>query len=105
MVVEVDGKRVLLAVVDDQVYAVSNKCSHLGLPLVGKTKMMQGQVKDKCTVGPAHGTAFRLDNGQVEGAWCPSFPDLPLVGKMTPEKPLETYESRVGDADVIEVNV
>jgi len=105
MVVEVDGKRVLLAVVDDQVYAVSNKCSHLGLPLVGKTKMMQGQVKDKCIVCPAHGTAFRLDNGQVEGAWCPSFPDLPLVGKMTPEKPLETYESRVGDADVIEVNV
>ena len=35
-VVEVGGQKVLLVQDGDQVYAVSNKCSHLGLPLVGK---------------------------------------------------------------------
>ena len=28
-----------------QVFAVSNKCSHLGLPLVGKTAMFQAQAR------------------------------------------------------------
>ena len=30
--------QVLLADVDGEVFAVSNKCSHLGLPLVGKVQ-------------------------------------------------------------------
>lgn len=34
-VVELGGTRVLIVAVDDDVYAVSNKCSHLGLPIVG----------------------------------------------------------------------
>jgi nitrite reductase/ring-hydroxylating ferredoxin subunit len=33
------------------------------------------------------------------------FPDLPLVGKMTAEKPLPTYQSRVDEAGNIEVLV
>lgn len=37
-VVEINGQRILLAAVDGSVKAVSNKCSHLGLPLVGKTR-------------------------------------------------------------------
>jgi hypothetical protein len=36
-VVELGGSRVLLVAVDDDVYAVSNKCSHLGLPIVGES--------------------------------------------------------------------
>lgn len=43
-VVEIDGQRVLLAAVGEEVRAVSNKCSHLGLPLVGKTALLQGEV-------------------------------------------------------------
>jgi nitrite reductase/ring-hydroxylating ferredoxin subunit len=35
-VVELGGSRVLLVAVDDDVFAVSNKCSHLGLPIVGE---------------------------------------------------------------------
>jgi nitrite reductase/ring-hydroxylating ferredoxin subunit len=34
-VVELGGTRVLVVAVGDDVYAVSNKCSHLGLPIVG----------------------------------------------------------------------
>lgn len=40
-VVELGGERVLIVSVDNTVYAVSNKCSHLGLPLVGKTALLQ----------------------------------------------------------------
>lgn len=43
-VVEIDGQRILLAAVDGAVKAVSNKCSHLGLPLVGKTSVFQAEV-------------------------------------------------------------
>jgi hypothetical protein len=43
-VVEVGDQKILFAAVDGEVFAVSNKCSHLGLPLIGKTSFFQGQV-------------------------------------------------------------
>lgn len=105
MVVQVDSQKVLLTVVDDTVYAVSNKCSHLGLPLVGKTAMMQGEIRDGCIVCPAHGTAFDVKDGSVKGEWCPNFPDLPLVGKMTKQKDLPSFASRLTDSGTVEVDV
>lgn len=45
-VVELGGQRVLLVSQGEEVYALSNKCSHLGLPLVGKTGLFQAEVKD-----------------------------------------------------------
>ena len=84
LVVEAGGQKILLADVDGEVLAVSNKCSHLGLPLVGKTAMFQGKISDKCIVCPAHNTAFDLKTGEVKGEWCPTFPNLPLVGKVSP---------------------
>eukprot|EP00798_Chlamydomonas_sp_ICE-L_P003678 gene3678-13753_t len=104
-VVEVGGQKVLLASVDGSVYAVSNKCTHLGLPLVGKTAMFQGEIADKCIVCPTHKTAFDLATGEVKGEWCPGFPDLPLVGKVVKTKPLPTFESRVSEAGEIEINI
>lgn len=68
-VVELGGKRVLLVEDGGEIYAVSNKCSHLNLPLVGKTAVFQGKVKDACIVCPAHGTAFDLATGEVKGEW------------------------------------
>jgi nitrite reductase/ring-hydroxylating ferredoxin subunit len=76
-VVEVNGARILIAEFAGDVFAVSNKCSHLGLPLVGKTALLQGQVKDKCIICPAHGSAFDLATGEVQGEWCPSERSLP----------------------------
>lgn len=104
MVVEAGGQKILLAEVDGEVLAVSNKCSHLGLPLVGKTAMFQGKIADKCIVCPAHNTAFDLKTGEVKGEWCPSFPTLPLVGKIGDKKPLPTFQVKVTGSD-IEVNV
>lgn len=43
-VVEIGGQRILLAAVGEEIKAVSNKCSHLGLPLVGKTPVFQAEV-------------------------------------------------------------
>ncbi|WPT16530.1 hypothetical protein PSENEW3_00004538 [Picochlorum sp. SENEW3] len=106
MVVQVDSQKVLLTVVDDAVYAVSNKCTHLNLPLVGKTAMMQGEIRDGCIVCPAHGTAFDVKDGSVKGTWCPNFPDLPLVGKLNNnEKNLPTFASRLADSGIVEVDV
>ena len=44
-VVEIDGKKVLVVAVGEEVFAVSNKCSHLGLPLLGKTKLFTAEVR------------------------------------------------------------
>eukprot|EP00197_Chlamydomonas_leiostraca_P002797 CAMPEP_0202857066 /NCGR_PEP_ID=MMETSP1391-20130828/149_1 /ASSEMBLY_ACC=CAM_ASM_000867 /TAXON_ID=1034604 /ORGANISM="Chlamydomonas leiostraca, Strain SAG 11-49" /LENGTH=147 /DNA_ID=CAMNT_0049535823 /DNA_START=37 /DNA_END=480 /DNA_ORIENTATION=- len=107
LVVEVGGQRVLIA--DDgtgAIHAVSNKCSHLGLPLVGKTALLQGKVADKCIVCPAHGTAFDLATGEVKGKWCPSLPEAVSTGfGLTPKKPLPTFQSRVTESGDIEVNL
>jgi nitrite reductase/ring-hydroxylating ferredoxin subunit len=102
-VVEINGQKILLAEVDGKLYAVSNKCTHLNLPLVGKTAMFQGKIADKCIVCPAHGTAFDLQTGAVKGEWCPGFPDLPFVGKGTASKPLPMFDTRVDAAGAIEV--
>eukprot|EP00192_Tetraselmis_astigmatica_P015490 CAMPEP_0117675650 /NCGR_PEP_ID=MMETSP0804-20121206/15728_1 /TAXON_ID=1074897 /ORGANISM="Tetraselmis astigmatica, Strain CCMP880" /LENGTH=151 /DNA_ID=CAMNT_0005484687 /DNA_START=8 /DNA_END=464 /DNA_ORIENTATION=- len=104
LVVELSVGRVLLAEVEGAVYAVSNKCSHLGLPLVGKTGLFQAEIKDKCVVCPAHGTAFDLATGDVKGEWCPSLPNLPIVGKGPKQKPLPAYPCRV-EGDDIEVDI
>ncbi|GIM01262.1 hypothetical protein Vretimale_6064 [Volvox reticuliferus] len=104
-VVEVGGQKVLLVELGGTVRAVSNKCSHLGLPLVGKTAMFQADIKDKCVVCPAHGTYFDLETGAVKGEWCPKLPNLPLVGKGPAQKPLPTFQVRVSDAGEIEVYV
>ena len=105
-VVEVGSAgRVLLAEDNGKLYAVSNKCSHLGLPLVGKTALLQGEVSGGCVTCPAHKTRFSLADGSVQGEWCPSFPQLPLVGKLGDKKPLPTYAVRVSDSGVIEVDV
>jgi len=103
LVVEVSGQKILIAESDGEVYAVSNKCSHLGLPLVGKTAVFQGKVVNNCIVCPAHDTAFDLKTGEVKGEWCPKFPNLPLVGKVSDKKPLPTFQSRVTESGEIEV--
>ncbi|KAG2425626.1 hypothetical protein HYH02_014998 [Chlamydomonas schloesseri] len=104
-VVEVGGQKVLLLDVNGEISAVSNKCSHLGLPIQGKTALFTAEVKDKCVICPAHGTAFDVKTGEVKGEWCPKLPNLPLVGKGPGKKPLPVFQVRVSDSGDIEVNV
>eukprot|EP00887_Chlorella_sp_A99_P000375 scaffold13.g375.t1 len=103
-VVELGSQRVLVVEDGGSVYALSNKCSHLGLPLVGKTGLFQAEIKDGCVVCPAHGTAFNLATGAVKGEWCPGM-NLPIVGKITQPQPQPTFETRLTENGGIEVNI
>mmetsp|Transcript_21035 Transcript_21035/g.68073 ORF Transcript_21035/g.68073 Transcript_21035/m.68073 type:complete len:162 (+) Transcript_21035:2570-3055(+) len=102
LVVEVGDKPVLVQMVGEEVYAVSNKCSHLGLSMQGKTALLSAEVSDKCIVCPAHKTAFDLKSGEVVGEWCPGLPVLPLVGKPLEGSPapLPVYSARITDGSV-----
>eukprot|EP01024_Parvocaulis_polyphysoides_P050204 TRINITY_DN48889_c0_g2_i1.p1 TRINITY_DN48889_c0_g2~~TRINITY_DN48889_c0_g2_i1.p1 ORF type:complete len:134 (-),score=33.17 TRINITY_DN48889_c0_g2_i1:119-520(-) len=102
-VVDVAGKQVLVQEFAGDIYAVSNRCTHLNLPLQGRTGLFKAEVTEAgCVVCPAHGTAFDLKSGEVKGEWCPKF-NLPLVGKITEKKPLPVYELRVTEDESIEV--
>ena len=107
-VVELGGGKILIQEFMNDLYAVSNKCPHLGLSMQGKTALLSADLRDDgCIVCPAHGSAFNLRTGTPEGEWCPGLPTLPLVGKPmegTPE-PLPTYDVRVGAGGMIEVDV
>ena len=107
-VVELGGGKILIQEFMNDLYAVSNKCPHLGLSMQGKTALLSADLRDDgCIVCPAHGSAFDLRTGTPEGEWCPGLPTLPLVGKPlegTPE-PLPTYDVRVGEGGMIEVDV
>lgn len=60
-------KRILVVEDAGSVYAVSNKCSHLGLPLQGKTAMFTATVRGARR--RAWGGRRRGDGG-VGGGWC-----------------------------------
>eukprot|EP00899_Mesostigma_viride_P022738 jgi/Mesvir1/3649/Mv14944-RA.1 len=74
IVAVVNDQKILIQQYQGQVYAVSNKCSHLGLPLQGR--IMSAEVTPEgCVVCGAHKTAFDLKTGEVKGEWCPGgFP-------------------------------
>lgn len=71
-VVKVNEQSILLLNEDNQLYAVSNRCPHLKLPLK-KGKITQ----DGAIVCPWHRSAFDLCTGEVKN-WTP-WP--PIVGK------------------------
>ena len=56
---EVAGVGVLVARHEDEVYAISNRCSHRGGPLD------EGELADGCVTCPLHGSIFRLSDGAV----------------------------------------
>ncbi|MDA9098855.1 Rieske (2Fe-2S) protein [bacterium] len=108
IVVELGGGKILIQEFMEELYAVSNKCPHLGLSMQGKTALLSADMRpDGCIVCPAHGSAFDLATGAPEGEWCPGLPTLPIVGKPlvgTPA-PLPTYQVRLGQNETIEVDV
>jgi nitrite reductase/ring-hydroxylating ferredoxin subunit len=54
-----------------EVYAVSNKCTHLGLPIQGKA-VGKPLVPPDCVVCPFHATKFSIKTGEPQGTWAPS---------------------------------
>lgn len=56
---ELNGTAILLARRDGKVYAIGEKCSHLGGPL------SEGKLEGDAVVCPWHGSRFSLDDGRV----------------------------------------
>ena len=99
-VVDLDGVgAILLQEFAGDVYAVSNKCPHLGLSMQGKTPLLSATVANGNVTCPAHGSAFDLKTGAPVGEWCPSLPSLPVVGKKYcgDAKSIATYKVTVDE--------
>lgn len=98
-VVELDGQRVLLIEQDGAVYALSNKCSHLGLPLVslggttcraaGGSAGLSGSVSQRQQQLSRLGTAaWAAKASGTNGSWLSSRLRQCLL---TPRAQIETY--------------
>ena len=92
----------------DDIYAVANKCPHLGLSMQGKTPLLSAEMRDDgCIVCPAPKSAFKLTTGEPVGEWCPGLPTLPLVGKPMEGEPtnIPVYAVQVTDSGDIQVEM
>ena len=90
-------KMILLGMHDNQYFATEALCRHMRWPLAWGAK-----VKDGCIRCPLHQTTHRIDDGElVEWSPFPLFPPYgKLVGKMSKQKNLTIYETRVQDSQI-----
>ncbi|MDJ0791916.1 MAG: non-heme iron oxygenase ferredoxin subunit [Acidimicrobiia bacterium] len=79
--IDVDDVRLAVFRVDDEVYAIGDRCSH------AEASLAEGEVFDGEVECPRHGAAFDLVTGS------------PLSLPAT--KPVPTYPARVIDGDVV----
>jgi nitrite reductase/ring-hydroxylating ferredoxin subunit len=69
--VKVENQKVILTRIEGKVYAVENKCPHLGMPLA------KGKVCDQAVTCRWHGATFDLTTGN-NVKWVDSFVGIPL---------------------------
>jgi nitrite reductase/ring-hydroxylating ferredoxin subunit len=82
----VDGTEILLVRSGEDVFAIGNRCSHMGAPLTKGPVTFAGSLRTiRC---PLHGSTFDLSNGKV------------MRGPAT--SPVPAFETRVADG-VIEI--
>lgn len=93
--VRVGGHTVRLVSQSDRIFAVSDTCPHMKLSLEG------GRITSDCfIICPHHRSAFDLRTGEPRD-WTPWPPGIGRVlGMISGEKPLPTYETRVLDGDI-----
>jgi len=78
---DVDGHRLCVVRIGDEVYAIGDRCSHADVSLSG------GEIEDCAIECPKHGSAFDLRTGAALS--------LPAV------RPVPAYEASVVDGDVM----
>jgi nitrite reductase/ring-hydroxylating ferredoxin subunit len=71
LAVKFENKKALLSRVEGKVYAVENKCPHLGMPLT------KGKVCNNAVTCRWHGATFDLKTGE-NIKWVDSFVGVPL---------------------------
>jgi nitrite reductase/ring-hydroxylating ferredoxin subunit len=93
LVKDVDGVSILLTRVEGTVYAVANKCPHLGW------SMARGSVEGKVLRCPWHGSEFDVCSGEnldwvnsVAGIKMPGW-SRRLIGLGSTPAPVETFEA------------
>ncbi|MEA5535191.1 Rieske (2Fe-2S) protein [Crocosphaera sp. XPORK-15E] len=94
-VVKVGNQNLLLLNHQGQLYAVSNTCPHLKLP------MKKAKITDECAiVCPFHRSAFDLKTGAVK-EWTP-WPPLvgQALGMISQEKTLPVFPIKVEDGSI-----
>lgn len=98
-VVKIGDQKILLINQEGKIYAVSNACPHLKLP------MKTGKINSDCTITcPFHRSSFDLATGEVK-EWSPFPPVIGnLMGKISKEKSLPVFETRI-EGDKIMVNI
>lgn len=98
--VKVENQKAIVTRVDGKLYAVENKCPHLGMPLA------KGKVCNHAVTCRWHGATFDLTTGE-NVKWVDSFVGIPLpewshqvlsVGK--PAQGLKTFTVTEQDNDV-----
>lgn len=94
-----NNQGILLLWHHNEVHAIASQCPHFKLPL------MKGRLTEDCAiVCPFHKSAFNIKTGDV-AAWSPWPPVAgKLLGKISKEKPLKVYSSRI-EGDMIWVDV
>ena len=97
----VGKKLVLIGQMGEEYFATEALCRHMRWPLA-----YGGKVKDGCIRCPLHQTTHQIDDGElVEWSPFPMFPPYgKLVGKMSRQKNLKAYPTRVKDGN-IEINI
>jgi len=68
--VDLDGTRIVLVNAGGKLYALSNACTHVGLPMSG------GYLHENAIVCPFHGSFFQLQDGEALGG--PATDALPV---------------------------
>lgn len=94
-VVKVQDQSILLIHHQGQLFAVSNSCPHLKLPL------KKGKLTDDCAiVCPFHRSAFDLKSGEAK-TWTPFPPVIgSVLGAISKEKPLPVFPTRIENGKI-----
>jgi nitrite reductase/ring-hydroxylating ferredoxin subunit len=98
LVMDVGGRKLLIIHYNKSIYAMTNICPHLGLPLsLGRIFVEDGICALQC---PWHHSSFDLANGNVT-AWSPWPPGVGRVlGTLKREKTLAVYPVKVEDGGI-----
>ena len=100
--VTVENQKVMLTRVAGKIYAVANKCPHLGMPLA-KSKVCDGAVTCRW-----HGATFDLTTGK-NVKWVDSFVGVPLPewshGALSLGKPPEGLKAYIVKEDGEQVSI
>jgi 3-phenylpropionate/trans-cinnamate dioxygenase ferredoxin subunit len=93
--VVVDGREVLVARVGDDLYAMDNRCPHMGGDL------SQGTLEGTIVTCPRHGSQFDLTDGHVIRWTAWTGITGAAVRLLKPPRPLTTYPVRVDDTELV----